>query len=225
MKIKRKNLLRIIENYINEQPSLPTIVGIKGLQLKYLADLMKPYIKAKETADILDADKYFHYLAFYTAITEVGSKSESIKEDLIELGNAKELLDYLGSTTAVWRVGHKSSVEEWKDDMSSNLAGIEAGLKVLKGSSPGAALNTAYSRLSYTPKLDKIEIWKNKFGYAYWFEQRPDLYAEGKVYIQPQYNVKLSPDERKLAWKMWSEHNNEEIPDWVKDLKGPLQIF
>ena len=207
MRIKRKNLLRLVERYINEQTSLPVILGLKGMQLNYLANIMKPYIDAKEEADILDADKYFHYLAFYTAITEVGSKSESIKEDLIELGNAKELLDYLGSTTAVWRVGHKSSVKEWKDDMTSNLAGIEAGIKVLNGSSPGAALNEAYSRLSYTPKPDKIEIWKNELGYAYWFEQRPDLYAEEKVFIQPQYNVKLSPDERKLAWQMWSKHN------------------
>lgn len=223
MEIKRKNLLSLIESYINEQPSMLTPIVLKAAELNYLAGIMKPYVKAKETANILDADKYFHFLAFYTVLTEV--ESDKIKQDLLTLGDAKELLDYFASKTAVWRVGHAKSVAEWKDDMSSNLAGIEAGINVLKGGSPGEALNIAYSRLSYVPSQAGIDSWKNKEGYKYWFEKRPDLYSEGKVYIQPQYNVKLSPDERKLAWKMWSDHNEIPVPSWVKDLKGPLQIF
>lgn len=224
MEIKKRDLKRLIENYLGDvglgpkpgdafdQAAIRTIEkGKKNVEyvvdLAEIAGVARPIVQAKEWAQIKDCDRYFHYLAFYTLVQELSDKMPDLKEKLIKLGELKEAIDYWGSTTAWWRVGEEASMKEFAKDMAINKQGIEDGIKVLRGEmEPGDVINKAYGFLEYIPSEKGIKNWSkpasdgSRPSYAYWFENRPDLYGKGKVFMHPVLNIKLSPDERKQAY-------------------------
>lgn len=183
------------------------------IDISKLATMLKPIKDVKEWAQIENCDRYFHYLAFYIIVQEMTGKIPSLKQKLIKLGETKEAIDYWGSTTAWWRVGEEASLEEFAKDMSINKQGIEDSIKVLRGEmDPGDVINKAYGFLEYVPSEKGLKNWKknasdgSRPSYLYWFENRSDLYGQGKVFMHPVLNVKLSPEERKKAYSDLYKH-------------------
>lgn len=232
MKIKKSQLKKLVENYLLELGLGPDpgdksktvsqhikqtndasrVASGAGQIAKAIVDvpkiisLIKPIKDAKEWADITDCDKYFHYLAFYTMVVEISNEIPDFKTKLINIGDAKEAIDFFGSKTAWWRVGENEAYEEWAKDMSINELGIDDGIKVLKGEmSQGDVINKAYSFLQYKPGTGGVTNWSQEAkdfsrpSYLKWFKNRRDLYGLNKVFMHPVLNVKLSPLERREA--------------------------
>ena len=73
----------------------------------------------------------------------------------------------------------------------------------------------------YTPEESLAKL---KESYQWAWDMYPQLYRDDKVFIQPRYNVKLSPEQRRDAWQRWEERNGKSKPVWVDKLTGPLSI-
>ena len=234
MKISKKRLTKLIESYLKEQDtplgSLSLVVYREFHPYKeVILDLLMPYDAAKREAGLRDCDKYFHYLAFMNAAANIQIDNEELQRKFDVIGNSKELLDAINpfGSTPITKVGYAASMAEWKKDIESNQEGMQAGLSIRVGGDPGEFLNRAYSKLVHTPKdiaitsktlsfSDSLKKLKESYGWAW--DQHPDFYADDKVFIQPRYNIKLSPNERLAAWK----RRDGTIPPFVKDLTGPL---
>ena len=154
MKITRRKLNILIESFLNEVDpkilkkagNLGTIGGLAPLLAREasiyssaILDMLLPYDAAKREAQTRDADKYFHYLAFMNAVASLSLDDEEIRSKFDTIGNAKEFLDAINpfGATPITKVGYDASIDEWNKDMASNNAGIEAGLAIKKGGSPG----------------------------------------------------------------------------------------
>jgi hypothetical protein len=250
MKITRRKLNILIESFLNEidpkilnkAGGLGTLGGLAPLFAReasiysgVILDTLLPYDAAKREAQTRDADKYFHYLAFMNAVSSLSLDDEEIRDKFDTIGNAKEFLDAINpfGATPITKVGYDASISEWKKDMASNNAGIEAGLAIRKGGKPGKFINDAYKLLVHTPndmaRLSKKytpeeALKKIKESYQWAYDTYPELYADDKVFIQPRYNAKLSPLQRRDAWKRWEKRNGKAMPTWVEKLTGPLTI-
>lgn len=228
MKISRRNLNKLIESYVFEQHSLlPAAINLS----KILKDLLM-FDRAKREANIKDADKYFHALAFYSVTVKYKLTSEELTKIF---GGGKELIDALNpfGATPLLKIDIKGDPKisfswnrmssEWKDDMESNLFGASLGLKVNNGEiSKEEANKVLYERLVHTlsdlkSSSKKPEYYDDVYGWAK--EKYPSLYADNKKWIQPRYNIFLSPSERAEAWE-----KQKSKPSWISKLIEPLNI-
>ena len=249
MKITRRNLNILIESYLNEiNPSgilnkaaelgsiaTPLLAREANIYATAILEDLLPYDAAKREAQTKDADKYFHYLAFMNAVANMTIGDEEIRAKFDTIGNSKEFLDAVNpfGATPIVKVGYAASIDEWKKDMASNNEGIEAGLAIRKGGNPGSFLNKAYEKLVHTPNdiaamskkyTPEESLSKLKESYQWAWDTYPNLYGDDKVFIQPRYNVKLSPTQRRDAWKRWEKRTGQSIPVWVEKLSGPLSV-
>jgi hypothetical protein len=209
--------------------------GLEALQelVKRLLRVGGPYEAAKRDADVPDADKYFHYLAFYNMMTETDLKPFSQEEAaavIITLGLAKEGLDLKYSDTRIAKVGELSAMMEFFDDHRSNLIGLVDGLNTLKGKmSENDAHKKALGRLTHTlGKLKSKSAGTKKYyedAYGWVSEAHPSLFGDDIKFIQPRYHVLLSPRERSEAIKKGDRRKTlKKATDAVFDIKGSLRM-
>ena len=192
-------------------------------------DILSQYDKAKRESGLRDSDKYFHYLSFYNAITELdlgGVSPEDAASLFVYFGASKENVDYLnpfGATPAI-KIGQLESLKEYYKDMNENVLGLIDGLKTLQGKmSEADAHKKALDKLEHTLADQKglsknPDFWDKKYGWA--SKSYPKVYGDDKKFIQPRYNATLKPSERLAAYKK----SLGEIPSFAAKIKGSLRI-
>jgi len=162
------------------------------------------YMKMRDDANLLGADKYFHVLAFGTAaqiMKDGGVPQSLIRSILTNAGFAKEVFDRFQ--------------DDWLDDLSANSAGMEAALSG-EGDFCELAFNISgsyglrtWNELLASSSDDGRVWWVDNYGWAQ--EAFPQHYGPNKIFIQPRYNCRLSPDQRSEAYALGGKTSDTSI--------------
>ena len=226
MRISKRNLKLLIEKYlIIESEGKEDVITAEVQGKIYLA--VRPIVKAKEESDMKDIDGYFHALGsvqgFISLADEFGA--DRIATNVRDLGQKKEILDYynpFGETPAI-KVGPAASAAEFDKDLTNNEIGINIGTNYLK--SGNLDINRIYDQIPYTPNdLYSMSTLPKRWNYLFncrygWaFKEYPHLYSPDKKFIQPRYNIKLTPEGRGKDWAIWQKENGS-LPRWAESLK------
>ena len=200
IKIKSKDLKRLIERLVTNKSAINENLGALGLYEGFAANILMSYNQAKKDAGIKGSDKYFHYLAFYD--------SASIGVDKYSLnlaGLAKEFVDFINP------FGGSAELE----DLETNKKGMKDGAE---GADPADYASTLMPRTtSNMMKLLESETYNWVFdtpGFSDFYKRDP---AEMPRAIQPRYNIMLSPDLRKQAWE-----RRGGVPSFIKNMPSLL---
>jgi hypothetical protein len=197
----------------------------KPLIISVVAQLYR-YMQLKSDANYPGTDKYFHFLAFYTAsrmLLNGGMPPDVVRFTLQNIGEFKELADKF-----------KISASSEQADIDANNAGIDAALSG-QNSCNGAfaqaqGLDTvgtlkrkaAAAKKKYdervaaakpegkaSGKAKRIKPsryeWFDRYSWIWENESIAKFYSDNDTFMMPRHNCRLTPAQRSIGWKRYGK--------------------
>ena len=172
------------------------------------------YMSLRNSAGLRFSDKYFHVLGFATAaqtMKDGGVPEFLIRSILTNAGMAKEVFDRFQ--------------EDWLDDVSANSAAIEAVIDGEDVCDLAFSIASNYGLRTWDELVAAAaaagtdpDFWQREYGWALRHGSGfPAIYGPGRLFIQPQYDCRLSPAERAKAYARMGK-----VPDAT--MTGPLRV-
>ena len=210
-----------LEEIAGSPTMLPAILAKYKLSIITAGLQLYRYMKLKDDAGLVGADKYFHFLAFYTAaqvLIKAGASPKITRFILQNIGKIKELKDLVGTGTSE------------RADIVANNAGIEAAISgddpcagALSYAQGLATVGNLKRKAAAANKKHAEEIaaakpegrasgksgpiksnpfaWFNKYNWIWEDEAIAAFYGDDDKFIQPRHNCKLTPGQRQKAWQ------------------------
>jgi len=199
-------------------PWLAIYSGVRGDKALGAARILWEFAQMKERLNMHNSDAYFHYIAFGTAakyLKSQGLPDWEVTMTLRMFGQGKELIDYINCLkSTAWNSG------EWSKDMSINRSGIAAGLRGER-LCIGAQATAIANGMKTVGQVKNQEGWQH---YSWAWEEYPEVYADGNLFIPPRYNCSLTREQRDAAWDRQMDPGDEKPSADMRDALGPLRI-